>query len=314
MRARIHRACLSPRPSSLYIVVPTDGKGNHLFRTKIVTDLLESMIFGQSAHRAPGVRVSGSVGQGRRDQHNRNRGPGSPGYGGGVTIYVLGLIGLAIPIRNITHDMSTARYAVSVVPKTMVAGQGLRIWLQRPIAVTAVLVLMLLGAQRLGVGPSYRRLFVAVLLLLGANLIRRLAGTNPELGKLSNAIIYVSLLVGGGIANLAALSFASGEDDYISGILIVLFGSFFIGVPPAILADPPLPKVQLTQQHKASIEGVPDPLVGWLVVHREGCLLVLAKEQRKLLSIPADKLLVVQMPAEDAVAKEAEKPSCEETN
>ena len=49
----------------------------------------------------------------------------------GVTIYVLGLIGLAIPIyRVFTGEISTAWYAVSLVPKTVVAGQGVRIWMK----------------------------------------------------------------------------------------------------------------------------------------------------------------------------------------
>jgi hypothetical protein len=60
----------------------------------------------------------------------------------GVSIYVLGLTGLAIPIRReFTGDISTAWYAVSLVPKTVVAGQGVRIWIQRPAAfATALLV------------------------------------------------------------------------------------------------------------------------------------------------------------------------------
>jgi hypothetical protein len=46
----------------------------------------------------------------------------------GVSIYVLGLIGLAIPIRReFTQDLSTAWYAVALIPKTVVAGQGARI-------------------------------------------------------------------------------------------------------------------------------------------------------------------------------------------
>lgn len=45
----------------------------------------------------------------------------------GVMIYVLGLIGLAIPIRrDFTCDLSMAWYAVSLAPKTVVASQGVR--------------------------------------------------------------------------------------------------------------------------------------------------------------------------------------------
>jgi hypothetical protein len=60
----------------------------------------------------------------------------------GVTIYVLGLIGLALPIRrNFTGDLSTAWYAVALIPKTVVAGQGARIWLRLPVTLTALILL-----------------------------------------------------------------------------------------------------------------------------------------------------------------------------
>jgi len=45
----------------------------------------------------------------------------------GITVYVLGLIGVAIPIfRTFTHNMSAAWYTVSLMPRTVVAGQGVR--------------------------------------------------------------------------------------------------------------------------------------------------------------------------------------------
>jgi hypothetical protein len=49
----------------------------------------------------------------------------------GVAIYVVGLVGLAIAIRlELTDDISTAWYAVALLPRTIVAGQGVRIWLR----------------------------------------------------------------------------------------------------------------------------------------------------------------------------------------
>jgi hypothetical protein len=52
----------------------------------------------------------------------------------GVTIYTLGLIGLAIPVRRrfTADDLWTASCAVSLMPKTVVAEQGARIWLKWP--------------------------------------------------------------------------------------------------------------------------------------------------------------------------------------
>src|SRR5215212_11106779 len=66
----------------------------------------------------------------------------------GVSIYVLGLIGLAIPIlREFTGDITTAWYAVSLVPKTVVAGQGVRIWMQRPAAFATALLVVTVGLR-----------------------------------------------------------------------------------------------------------------------------------------------------------------------
>src|SRR5215212_8406508 len=66
----------------------------------------------------------------------------------GVSIYVLGLIGLAIPIlREFTGDITTAWYAVSLVPKTVVAGEGVRIWMGRPAAFATALVVVTAGLR-----------------------------------------------------------------------------------------------------------------------------------------------------------------------
>ena len=47
----------------------------------------------------------------------------------GVAIYVLGLVGLALSINlTFTEKWFTAWYAVSLMPRTVVAGQGVQIW------------------------------------------------------------------------------------------------------------------------------------------------------------------------------------------
>jgi len=59
----------------------------------------------------------------------------------GAAVYVLGLVGLAVTIRSrLTGDFSTAWYVVSLLPRTVVAGQGLRLWLRWPIILTALLL------------------------------------------------------------------------------------------------------------------------------------------------------------------------------
>jgi hypothetical protein len=64
----------------------------------------------------------------------------------GVAIYVLGMIGLALSIRlTFTQRLSTAWYAVSLMPKTVVAGQGMRIWRKGMLSVLIVALMLALG-------------------------------------------------------------------------------------------------------------------------------------------------------------------------
>src|SRR5215218_1227691 len=69
--------------------------------------------------------------------------------GTGVAIYVVGFIGLLWAIyRTITGDVNAALYAVSLIPRTVVAGLGVRIFFGFPLlVVSAIAVLMFL--QRL---------------------------------------------------------------------------------------------------------------------------------------------------------------------
>jgi hypothetical protein len=53
----------------------------------------------------------------------------------GVAVYVLGLVGLSVTIRfKLTGDLSTAWYVVSLLPRTVVPGQGIRLWLTNLLA------------------------------------------------------------------------------------------------------------------------------------------------------------------------------------
>jgi len=68
----------------------------------------------------------------------------------GVTVYVLGLVGLALTIRiRLAKDIPTAWYAVSLLPRTIVAGQGMRIWLGWPIGLTATIALLIILSKAL---------------------------------------------------------------------------------------------------------------------------------------------------------------------
>lgn len=85
----------------------------------------------------------------------------------GITVYVLGLVGLAITIsQKFTGDLSAAWYAASLLPRTIVAGQGVRIWLGLPIVLTVVLFLVthIIGPQYLFIGTAGAALLISVLL------------------------------------------------------------------------------------------------------------------------------------------------------
>ena len=74
----------------------------------------------------------------------------------GIAVYVVGLLGLTLTLRlRLTNDMSTAWYAVALLPRAAVAGQGVRIWLTWPLPFALLLVLLdelledLAGSQEL---------------------------------------------------------------------------------------------------------------------------------------------------------------------
>jgi hypothetical protein len=256
---------------------------------------------------------------------------------GGVSIYVLGLIGLAIPIRReFTGDISTAWYAVSLVPKTVVAGQGVWIWMRWTVAFAAS-VFVLTAALRLWLPGEYRYLNVPV--IAGSISVISVASFVSYLGKRAPYLkrapaprtpfqmgrylsrpryaftaLFATLPVLVGYTLIASglymliypdLPILGSSPSPFRGIVVLLIGSFFLGLPFAIWAAPPLPKVQITKQpEEVPIEGAPDPLEGWLVAHSDGFWHLFPRFptdeehldliHRDLISIHDDKALVVR--------------------
>jgi hypothetical protein len=65
----------------------------------------------------------------------------------GALVYMLGILALWFPIfRNYTHDLAGSWYAVSIIPKTTVIGQGL-IRLFIPVTIYAALIAIALSAD-----------------------------------------------------------------------------------------------------------------------------------------------------------------------
>jgi hypothetical protein len=222
--------------------------------------------------------------------------------GAGVAIYVLGLIGLAIPIRRMyTNDLSTAWYAASLVPRTVVAGQGVRIWLQRPTLSTLGVLLVLIAVQ--ATLSQIPKLLGTVVLALLAGFISHGWYATPEStttrrefldGVLVGAFVWLMLLLvfgqlssaiqpGSGIPpdleNVAAL---------VRAIVFSFVASFVAQLRPATTAAPPLPTVRITRQDTEPEEET--IIEGALVAHSDG-FWHLFNEHSELLSIPDEKVL-----------------------
>ena len=206
----------------------------------------------------------------------------------GVTIYVLGLIGLAIPIsRTFTEDLTTAWYAVSLLPRTIVAGQGVRIWLRWPLLITAAV--LLLTTTSLAV-----RTAATALLVLGfgiyalAQVVR--AVYERKRGWIGITISWILAWAGAG--NISLL-FLAGNIPLVSNIFYIFAASFLIGLPMAIGTYPPLPKVAITKQAGATTDEDLNPTKGHLVAHSDG-FWYLFDQHNDLLSIPDDQVLAVR--------------------
>lgn len=256
----------------------------------------------------------------------------------GVSIYVLGLIGLAIPIRRefTGGDISTAWYAVSLVPKTVVAGQGARLWLRWPVTFAGLLFLVIVALRSLFTvfpfNASYTLRFITWLLFISAVFmyVGYSLGWRRRVITLSSFLAPLVVgfwLAGASVSMLAypeAVDFVigglpfedwlalhlffppGGDPPILRGIVVLLIGSLFLGVPFALAASAPLPSVRIVEQPDSRIEGVAVPLEGWLVAHSDGFWHLFPRiptdeneehrdfGRRDLISIPDDKTVVVR--------------------
>jgi hypothetical protein len=223
---------------------------------------------------------------------------------GGIAIYVLGLIGLAVPIRRVfTRDLTTAWYAVALIPKTVVAGQGVRIWLRFPLVCTALFLLATAVAPTSAIA-AYLLLTVIIggAATLGAwkatelTRIERLLG---GVGAFAGAtVIYFGA---NGLTNNRLLSHLElpgllsaflRESHWLVSVLLLILGGFLLGLTPAIAAAPQLPAAKITKQDGGE-EG-PHPPKRYLVAHSDGYW-HLFDENNDLLSIPDDQVSSVRI-------------------
>jgi hypothetical protein len=220
---------------------------------------------------------------------------------GGLAIYVVGLAGLAWSIwSRITNDFSTAWYAASLIPRTVVAGQAMRIWMRWPLAITllwvpATLVWVILAKSDIqsvlsliisGLSPTSQRSLQVVLTTLagaiGVALMRLLASRLiPEWDSASiwsRSLAVTSLFFGFALAITASIVASTGiaidqvfppelrvnGDRVLLGVAFIFAGGFLIGMPSSASVEPPLPTVRFSQPSGT------DVVYGKLVAHRDG--------------------------------------------
>lgn len=147
----------------------------------------------------------------------------------GVAIYVLGLVGLAIPIRTrFTGDMATAWYAVSLLPRTVVAGQGLRIWVQWPLLFTAI---VLVQRWLLATPWSLVNVLITTVLLGPLGGIVALHDQDPALRPRTRRLL--SLL---GMSDLVLMGIAGATSttellETMPFLALTFFAGFLVGLP-----------------------------------------------------------------------------------
>ena len=237
----------------------------------------------------------------------------------GVAVYVAGLVGLAIAIRReFTRDLSTAWYVVALMPRTVVAGQGVRIWLVWPVSLAVLLLLT--GLAGLIVGrPDFARLipavglvFACVLSVLVLRSARRAQrpmdsawGTRHLVTVAAIAGLVGSIMVSRGV-HLVFLTAIGAENlvpdnlgrNLIVGGILYVVGGFFVALPGAVVIPDPLPAVRIYRGPDVAC------LDGHLVTHADGFWYLMvgdADAHKELQTIPDTKVLEVRTIGENEI-------------
>jgi hypothetical protein len=171
----------------------------------------------------------------------------------GASIYVVGLIGLALTIRvRFTIPTSTAWYVVSLLPRTVVAGQEARIWLRWPLFLTAVVLFATWltstwGGLGKGWYATFGGLLTGLVLLYGARIVvyklpvgavKALAyPLSPFFGPI---LLFLPLAVGALLMVGSAFLMDQGllesapENSFVLSIILLFIGAALCGVPAAL--------------------------------------------------------------------------------
>ena len=147
----------------------------------------------------------------------------------GVSIYVFGLVGLTIPVRNMTNDLSTAWYITALVPRIVVAGQGARIWLRWPLIITFSFVLTVYVMQHV-----YPEGTIWADVILGSS-FGGYAGYRLTVsgGRLKFVFGQTALICGGIILGIGAAGLADQMAEEFSSLMFKWIFLLFLG--PSLL-------------------------------------------------------------------------------
>lgn len=221
-----------------------------------------------------------------------------------AALYALGLAALWVQISTTyTQDFAVAWYAASLVPNTMVLGQGIHVfweellWLIVLALVTYTPVrrsfshrpgtpAMSSRAKKTMIGILIAILFTMYLLITFVELPEDPVGTFPLFRVASFACGTASAL----LAALVLVWNAERGTPLHTRILVMLailyMGAFGIGIFDSALDEPPLPSVTLNAAGTDNIEGQ-------LLVHAEGYWHILTREG-SVVSVPDNEARLVK--------------------
>jgi hypothetical protein len=243
----------------------------------------------------------------------------------GAAIYGLGLLGVAWPIHKRWHnDAATTWYAMSLIPRAAVAGQGMRIFMGFPTLMATLLliwwlivfpVLDLLSVVVSNLAGWAIGVFALLVLLAGGYWLLRsryrlgiqwLLGPTPEhpryrwliwttIGLAVPTFFVAGRLAAGAMEVQAAYPYITVDVSLlVVAIALSFLASSLLQLIDATAIDPPLPTVEI-----ALSDGTQRVLEGKLLVHIEG-VVYFFDEQRRLTSMPDGKISSVRIRKEES--------------
>jgi hypothetical protein len=244
----------------------------------------------------------------------------------GTLIYILGLVALGAPIyRLYTHDVSITWQAMSLAPRTMVAGLGVQrlfavpAWVFSYVAASFILAHFVIGLLSVKgekaatwLGEILTIVFAVSFnfLFLHGLWVSREVSVSDVVGVYRFADWTISVISWGAIVvylmgckvgfdlitqvRWRPERFLPGLDDpkRVSQALVAWLGILFLaGLMQAIVAQPPLPAVEVYANDSAT------PTEGTLLVHADGYWYIFVTETHALKAIADSKALNVKVPA-----------------